>query len=282
MEKICGIYKITSPTGRVYIGQSVDIEFRWKGYKRGCNVNSQVRLRNSFSKYNVLNHTFEVVEVCSIEELNCRERYWQDFYNVLNGGLNCILQECASYSRVFSQETKQKMSKSQKKKILTALHKENIKKNHNTLKDNYVHWNTGKKLSEKTIDKIKKSSNKLSVLQYNFEGYFINSFSSAADAENFLHTGIKTGNIVKCCNNKRKSYKGYIWKYGDVNNTPLKIESYSRSGHTLLIYLEGILSHKVGTFLEAERITGVSRKTIKRIVGTKRESKKYSFNYEGK
>ena len=28
MEKICGIYKITNPKGKVYIGQSIDIEKR--------------------------------------------------------------------------------------------------------------------------------------------------------------------------------------------------------------------------------------------------------------
>ena len=28
-----GIYKITSPTGRIYIGQSVDIYYRWNDYK---------------------------------------------------------------------------------------------------------------------------------------------------------------------------------------------------------------------------------------------------------
>ena len=27
-----GIYKITSPSGKVYIGQSIDIERRWKKY----------------------------------------------------------------------------------------------------------------------------------------------------------------------------------------------------------------------------------------------------------
>jgi len=27
-----GIYKITSPTHRIYIGQSINIEQRWKGY----------------------------------------------------------------------------------------------------------------------------------------------------------------------------------------------------------------------------------------------------------
>lgn len=31
---ITGIYKIISPTGKIYIGQSIDIEKRWKAYKR--------------------------------------------------------------------------------------------------------------------------------------------------------------------------------------------------------------------------------------------------------
>jgi predicted GIY-YIG superfamily endonuclease len=30
MNRNCGIYKITSPTGKVYIGQAVDIERRLK------------------------------------------------------------------------------------------------------------------------------------------------------------------------------------------------------------------------------------------------------------
>ncbi len=32
--KVVGIYKITSPSGKVYIGQSVDIEKRFKTYLR--------------------------------------------------------------------------------------------------------------------------------------------------------------------------------------------------------------------------------------------------------
>lgn len=32
-EKICGIYKITSPSGKVYIGQSNNIIKRWITYK---------------------------------------------------------------------------------------------------------------------------------------------------------------------------------------------------------------------------------------------------------
>lgn len=104
-----GIYKIISPSGKIYIGQSINIESRWEKYSF-LNCESQVRLYNSFKKYGWKNHKFEIIEECSIEDLNCRERYWQDFYNVLNGGLNCVLQECGVKRRIFSEETKNKLS----------------------------------------------------------------------------------------------------------------------------------------------------------------------------
>lgn len=87
---ICGIYKITSPSGKVYIGQSVDIKTRWSSYRtRDCP--SQTILNKSFNKYGVKNHAFEIIEECLEEELNCRERYWQEFYEVTGrNGLNCV------------------------------------------------------------------------------------------------------------------------------------------------------------------------------------------------
>jgi group I intron endonuclease len=119
MEKeiICGIYKITSPTGRIYIGQSEGIFTRWVAYKQmNVSVRRQTKLWRSFKKHLVTNHTFEIIEECLVEDLNCRERYYQDFYNVLKGGLNCILTECGAERRVISEETKQKMSNSMKGK----------------------------------------------------------------------------------------------------------------------------------------------------------------------
>ena len=108
-EIICGIYKITSPTGRIYIGQAKDIISRWKTYKQlNSKTKRQTRLHRSLVKYTVENHTFEIIEECPIEDLNCRERYWQDYYDVLNGGLNCVLQECGEKRREFSEESLQK------------------------------------------------------------------------------------------------------------------------------------------------------------------------------
>lgn len=107
-----GIYKITSPVGRIYIGQSTDIDYRFSSYKRlKCKL--QLRIYNSFIKYGVDNHMFEILEECSVESLNERERYWQDFYNVLGkDGLNCVLVSTDSLQRVLSDEMKLKISNS--------------------------------------------------------------------------------------------------------------------------------------------------------------------------
>lgn len=55
-----GIYKITSPSGKVYIGQSWDIARRWKEYE-WYNGLGQPLLYRSLLKYGVLNHTFQII-----------------------------------------------------------------------------------------------------------------------------------------------------------------------------------------------------------------------------
>lgn len=97
-ETICGIYKITSPTGKIYIGQSKNILKRSKSYKLLL-CKRQPRVYQSIRKHGWASHVFEIVEKCEIEDLNCRERYWQDFYNVLGKkGLNCVLTFCEGVS----------------------------------------------------------------------------------------------------------------------------------------------------------------------------------------
>lgn len=63
MNKICGIYKITSPSGRIYIGQSEDINRRFHQYKK-LNCKKQWLLYKSFVKYGVDNHIFEIIVEC--------------------------------------------------------------------------------------------------------------------------------------------------------------------------------------------------------------------------
>lgn len=108
-----GIYKITNPKGSIYIGQSINIPNRWNDYKRRP-AKRQIKLNRSFIKYGIENHTFDIIEFCDINELNNKERYWQDFYNVLVEGLNCVLTGTKDKSGKLSKETRLKISISNK------------------------------------------------------------------------------------------------------------------------------------------------------------------------
>ena len=85
--KVIGIYKITSPSGKVYIGQSIDVNSRIKRYKY-LRCKGQIKLYNSLKKYGYENHKFDIIEECSNEGLYIREIYWIEQYNSIQKGLN--------------------------------------------------------------------------------------------------------------------------------------------------------------------------------------------------
>lgn len=126
---IVGIYRIISPTGKIYVGQSINIEKRWKAYKR-LNCKNQIKLYNSLKKYNPENHIFEVIEKCSLEYLNERETFWKIYYLEQNNqNWNKVL-FCELYDKggPKSEVTKKKISKSSLGKAKSQQHKNNIKK----------------------------------------------------------------------------------------------------------------------------------------------------------
>lgn len=84
-----GIYKITNKTnGKVYIGQSSNIEQRWKRHQQvPYNPNSEqyeYPLYRAIRKYSLNNFNFEIIEECSKEELNDKEIYWIQYYDSCN------------------------------------------------------------------------------------------------------------------------------------------------------------------------------------------------------
>jgi group I intron endonuclease len=161
-----GIYKITSPSRRIYIGQSVDIDRRFAKYNSIENTKEQPALVRSFIKYGVINHIFEVIEKCEFKELNNRERYWQEFYDVLKYGLNCQLVSTDILPMIVSEETKKKIGDGNRGKILSEKTKRKISENNakNMLGKKHKpeaikklrDFNLGKKLSEETKLKMSK------------------------------------------------------------------------------------------------------------------------------
>lgn len=143
-----GIYKITNPKGKIYIGQSVDIEARFFSYKKMKNCKNQIALYSSFKKYGIDCHIFEVIEECDITNLNERERYWQDFYNVIDrNGLNCKLTSTVDKSGKLSDETIIKI-KNWRATQVRKPHTEETKK-----KISILH--KGKKLTEEHKEKLR-------------------------------------------------------------------------------------------------------------------------------
>lgn len=88
-----GIYKITNiSNNKCYIGQSVNIERRWMQHKETMNnpyIDAYNReLYNDMRIFGLDNFLFEILEECSLEELNDKEKYWIQYYNSYENGYN--------------------------------------------------------------------------------------------------------------------------------------------------------------------------------------------------
>jgi group I intron endonuclease len=146
-----GIYKITNPNGKVYIGQSVDIEKRWKHHKWAFEGDKyQYHLYNSFKKYGFDDHRFEIIEECEEAELNTKERYYQDKYNSITEGLNSRYTKSDDKSGRLSEKTLEKLSKIRKGRVAPNKGK--------PMPEHQRQAQIGRKLSNETKKKISKSN----------------------------------------------------------------------------------------------------------------------------
>lgn len=206
--KITGIYQITSPSGKIYIGQSSDILERWKKYQRLIK-NNQRKLENSLHKYGVSNHKFEILTECTLPELDKLEILYKKFIVSKMGWSKTLFCELYDGNQrgPRSEETKRKISESNKGKEV---------------------WITGKKHTDKAKAKISKANKgrknpkarnlhkgntyrRKPVLQYTTNGEFIKEWESAQSVK---YSGFT--NIVKHLNGGAKTCKGYIFKYKEI------------------------------------------------------------------
>lgn len=142
-----GIYKIVNPKGKIYIGQSIDIEKRFNSYKL-LNCKKQAKLYNSLKKYGFYKHKFDIIIECELHELNELERYYQELYFCIGkNGLNLRLVNSDDRTGELSQESKNKIGNSHKGRKLSDEAKEKIRK-----------ANIGRKASENTKLKMSETS----------------------------------------------------------------------------------------------------------------------------
>lgn len=88
----CGIYKITNlTTDECYIGQAVDMYKRWCEHcKCGLGIDTPPgnKLYKAIQEYGLNNFTFEVLEECSSNQLNEKEKYFIELYQADTFGYN--------------------------------------------------------------------------------------------------------------------------------------------------------------------------------------------------
>jgi len=166
MDKICGIYKITSPSGGIYIGQSIDVIDRKRKYTsmRCCD---QSRLYNSLKKYGWNNHAFDIICECPESELDELEKYYIKEYKTFNTEYGMNLTDGGGHFR-HSEETRQKISKSRMgivygDDIIEKIKETKRNRTYESRSGNYEIYNQKNELIHKFNGNFRKTLEKLNI-----------------------------------------------------------------------------------------------------------------------
>ena len=221
-----GIYKITNPKGKIYIGQSVNIEKRWNRYKnlipKDCI--GQPLIYRSLIKYGVKNHIFEIIELCNKEELNKLESYYIVLYNSFNskcglnltsGGANYLFSDIsrrkmsiAQKNKIFSKETRLKLSAAQTGKTRSASSRKKMSDAHkNISKETRLKMSISQKnkiVSKETRLKMGISQKKIILNVEN--GIFYYGIKEAADSLNISLSNLSKKLVGINFNNTQLKY----------------------------------------------------------------------------
>ena len=239
VDSMAYIYKITSPSNRVYIGSTNNIGTRKRNYK-SLSCKQQRKLYNSLLKYGWDNHSFEVIEEVLFEHMYIRERHWQEVYDVVSEGLNCLLVDTLEKPRVVSKETRLLMSKNsgarnKSRKWIDKINESNRgskhteesklkmsmtklgKKESKETREKKRQMRLGKKHSPETIKKIKEGQKGKKVFskklyQYSLEGEFIREWKNCKEASENLQVSISYLRDAARGVYNHKAH-GFSWKY---------------------------------------------------------------------
>lgn len=241
-RKYC-VYKHTSPSGKVYIGiTKQSANGRWKN---GIGYKSSPHFWNAIQKYGwdcfsheILADGLNADEACEeerrlISEFNAIDRRFG--YNEKTGGQKgSVLNEEArkreseNKKRFYAEHPEERKILSEKIKGFhhtdeaKAKMSEAAKNRHYSLTDEWK-----RKIGEANRQRILEDrqlyddictrcrangmKSAKAVVQLDLDGNFINCFHTAHEAERA--TGVRNGNIGRCCKGRSKTAGGYKWRY---------------------------------------------------------------------
>lgn len=208
------IYKITCLiNGKIYIGQTTtDIEKRWRRHTWRCTLDSRrMAISNAIDKYGKENFKIELIDSAnSVEELNEKEVYYINMLNSLSpNGYNI---DPGGNNKKMRQETKDKISSSNKGKVISELTRLRLSISHKGYK---MKDDTKKKLSD--INKLKSIDNKVreaaslknsKVYLLEKDGILYVITNMKKFAENNKHC---KSNLSQLITGKKQTYKGFTF-----------------------------------------------------------------------
>lgn len=113
IHKKVGIYQIKNLTNnKKYIGQSVDIEQRWRGHKCELNNNQHWNdhLQKSWNKYGCENFEFSILEECDVSKLDELESQYISLYNTTDSNYGYNIEIGGNAGKRVSDKTRRKIS----------------------------------------------------------------------------------------------------------------------------------------------------------------------------
>ena len=222
-------YIINKIDNKKYIGQTLekDIYKRWKNHlKKASNCRY---LKRALEKYGKENFKFDIICVCFDEDCNKYEQEYMDKYDtIVPNGYNL---RKAGNNGAHNEETKIKISN------ILKLRYQNLTEEQKNKNKGVNNGMFGKQLSQEAKDNLSKKmkenwekgvykrenlSCRKKVICYSLDNEYISSYDSITDVVNKLdELKITKPEISMCCNNKRKTAKGFIWKF---ENTEINLK----------------------------------------------------------
>jgi group I intron endonuclease len=236
MERIGYIYKITSPSGKIYIGKTNNLRNRICAYRNAQKSNTNTLIYTSIKKYGWDAHVFKVIDSASINVLNELEISYIQKYNSYRHtnpyGLNLTIGGEGTYGRIDSVETRKKRAahhigstRSKETRQLMSLAKKGSPSNRKNCiisqetKNKISKSNTGKikpvefhtKKYQTLLDKLIKTHGAILQIDRSTNSIIKEWIEIPKYISNQMN--IEYASIKRALNKKYKTAGGYVWKY---------------------------------------------------------------------
>lgn len=232
------IYRYISPSGKSYIGQTIDEKSRRQHWFKPTYSYAGPKIDRARAKYGrdnfvyevLFRQTYEDVKVAK-QELNILEQKYVKQYDSFHNGYNC---DSGGYSKagfIVSQDTIEKIRakhKGSKRSIQACINisKAKLAQHLKASEETRRKMSTakkGKKFTEEHRKNLRRALNKRDlsylpevrrksakhIVQYSLTGELIMEYPNIHEASKA--TGIKEFTIYKCTSGKNKTSGGFIW-----------------------------------------------------------------------